>query len=324
LICYSLSFIIWLKHLIGKTEYDASAKHNLRIINRTKLLLVMNIAVTGSSGLVGRNLYKHFNKPGIKLIKIDRRALYRDSEQLLEYIEHADVIIHLAGAPVFQLWTGKNKKIIRDSRIITSENLFSALKKSKKKPKLVMFSSGVSIYSSDGRHDEESKDFSNGFLAELIMEWESIANRIREMGIRTVVMRFGVVLGRGGGALEIMYTPFKLGLGAIIGNGKQKVSFIHINDLCRAIDYLINDSDYSGIVNFASPESSTNRKFAGELAKALRRPLFLRVPDFAVRTVLGEVSVLILSGEDVEPGILIREGFKFKFPGITAALKDLF
>jgi uncharacterized protein len=284
----------------------------------------MNIAVTGSSGLVGRNLNEHFNRPGIKIIKIDRQALYDDSEQLLNYIEDTDVIIHLAGAPIFQLWTRKNKKIIRNSRIITGENLCSALKKSKKKPDLVMFSSGVSIYSPSGRHDEKSMDFTDGFLSELIMEWELIASRIREMGIRTVVMRFGVVLGKGGGALRVMQTPFKFGLGAIIGNGKQKVSFIHVKDLCRAIDFLINDSDYNGIVNFTSPESSTNREFAGELAKVLNRPLLLKIPAVIVRKVIGEASVLILSGEDVEPGVLLEEGFKFEFPGLTGIMRDLY
>lgn len=283
----------------------------------------MNIAVTGSSGLVGRNLNEHFKRPGIKFIKIDRQTLYNDSEQLINFIENADVVIHLAGAPVFQFWTKKNKEIIRNSRIVTGENLCSALKKSKKKPGLVLFSSGVSIYSGSGRHSEKSQDYADGFLSDLIIEWESIAGRIREMGIRTVVMRFGIVLGKGGGALEIMQTPFKLGLGAIIGNGKQKVSFIHIKDLCRAIDYLINDSDYNGIVNFTSPESTTNRELGGELAKVLNRPLFLRIPEVVVRKVIGEASVLILSGEDVEPGVLMEEGFKFEFPGLTGALKDL-
>jgi uncharacterized protein len=284
----------------------------------------MNIAVTGSSGLVGRNLNDHFNRPGIKFIKIDRQVLYSDSDQLINYIENADVLIHLAGAPVFQLWTKKNKQIIRNSRIVTSEKLWSALKKSKKKPGLVMFSSGVSIYSASGRHDEKSRNFSDGFLSDLIIEWESIAGRIREMGIRTVVMRFGVVLGKGGGALKVMQTPFKLGLGAIIGNGKQKVSFIHIKDLCRAIDYLINDSDYSGIVNFTSPESSTNIELGRELAQVLNRPLLFKLPEVIVRKILGEVSVLIVSGEDVEPGVLKEEGFRFQFPDIGGCLKDLF
>jgi uncharacterized protein len=284
----------------------------------------MNIAVTGSSGLVGRNLQVHFQRPGIKFIKIDRQTLYDSSEQLLNCVEEADVIIHLAGAPIFQLWTARNKEIIRNSRLVTGENLSSALKKSKKKPGLVMFSSGVSIYSPVGRHDERSNDFTEGFLSELIMEWENIAGKIREMGIRTVVMRFGVVLGRGGGALSVMQTPFKFGMGAVIGNGKQKVSFIHVKDLCRAIDYLINDSDYNGIVNFTSPQSSTNREFARELAKVLNRPLFLRIPEVVVRKVVGEASVLIVSGEDVEPGVLMEEGFEFSFSGLTEALRDLF
>jgi uncharacterized protein len=283
----------------------------------------MNIAITGATGFIGSNLSDFLEQGGNKISKIDRGAMY-DIHKLSGYTGNADVVIHLAGAPIFRLWTKNNKQEIRNSRVETGENLYNSLKELNKKPALVMLTSGISIYGPGGPHDEGSREYADGFLTDLILDLENIAVKINDLGIRTVIMRFGVVLGKGGGALKIMQFPFKLGLGAKIGKGNQKVSFIHIEDLCRAVNYLIKDSDYNGIVNFVSLEAATNGEFAEELAKALNRPCFFAVPEFLIKALLGEASVLITRSVDAEPGVLNGIGFKFKFPRMKQALKDLY
>ena len=282
----------------------------------------MTIAITGATGFIGSNLRRYYDRPGIKIIQIGRKD-FNDVKKLTEYINGSDVVIHLAGASIFQRWTNKKKKEITESRINTGEIILAALKRAEKKPSLFMTGSGVSLYSKEGRHDENSEEYAGGFITDLVHDWEFVAYKIMALGIRSVIMRFGIVLGKGGGALKTMMLPFKIGLGAKIGNGKHKISFMHIDDLCRGIDFLINETDYTGIVNFVSPRSVTNAEFSRELANVLNRPYFLAIPGFVVKTVLGETSVLIMKGEDVEPGVLNRYGFRFGYAGIHEALKSL-
>lgn len=283
----------------------------------------MIIAVTGATGFIGSNLRKYFDRPGIQIIQIGRSD-FEDVKKLTELVNGADVLIHLAGAPIFQRWTDKKKKEILESRINTGEKLFAAVRAAEIKPSLFMTGSGVSLYSREGRHDENSEQYTGGYITGLVLDWEFVAYKFMALGIRSVIMRFGIVLGKGGGALKIMEIPFKMGLGARIGNGKQRVSFIHIDDLCRGIDFLINETDFTGIVNFVSPRSITNEEFAKELARVFNRPCFLTVPKFIVKAVLGEVSVLIAKGEDVEPGVLRRLGFRFGQAEIHEALESIF
>ena len=283
----------------------------------------MTIAVTGAGGFIGSNLTGFFEREGHQLIKIERKLLFENIEQLTEIMEDSDVVVHLGGAPILQRWTKNNKKEIRDSRVISGRNIYYAIMAARRKPEIIFFCSAVGIYSNYGKHNEISNDFDRGFTGELVKEWEESAHSVRELGVRTVIMRLGIVLGDGGGALRSMITPFRYGFGAVIAGGKQMISFIHIFDVYLAMRFLMEKSEYNGIVNFVSPFPVTNRKFAKTLASVLNRPCYFNIPSFVMKILYGSASVMVTKGQNVVPGVLNRLGYKFRYPSIVVTLKNI-
>ncbi|NIO06310.1 MAG: TIGR01777 family protein [Proteobacteria bacterium] len=297
----------------------------------------MNILITGGTGFVGSRLSPRLVEKGHQVSILTRRiSNKRDSRSEVQYVEgdptlpgpwqkavaDYDVLVNLAGASLFGRWTPELKRLIRESRILTTRYLVEAIPPNSGK---VFFStSAVGYY---GFHeDEELDEFSppgNDFLAMIGRDWESEAMRAQEKGIRVIITRFGIVLGRGGGALQQMITPFRWFVGGPLGSGHQWLSWVHIDDLVEALIYLLGSPDPTGPFNLTSPHPVQNRDFAKTLGKILRRPSWMPAPALMIRLALGEFGSVILKGQRVIPRRLVESGFSFRYPELEQALRSL-
>lgn len=283
----------------------------------------MNILMSGATGFIGNNLSRAFGDKGWKVVPLGRDDLKRADEDFLKKLEGADVVINMAGASIAERWTEEYKKIMYASRVDTTKKIVNALGKMSRKPSVFISTSAVGIYDTEGEHTEEDEHYANDFLGNLALDWEHAALRAGETGIRTVIFRFGVVLGLDGGALQKMLIPFRMGLGGVIGHGKQPLSWVHIEDLIRAYTTVIENDTYHGIYNLTSPRPTTNAGLTKALGKALHKPAFMHVPAFAFRLQLGEGAKVLLEGQRVLPKRLLESGFVFRFRDIETALEDL-
>ena len=284
----------------------------------------MIVSLSGSTGFIGQALLQKMQRMGWTVREIHRESFLKpDQEFLEELIEGSDVVINLAGAPVSLKWTAACKQQIIDSRVNTTRKISSAVNSTQQKPALFISFSAIGIYDSLNTHSEASTAYSGSFLSSVCRAWEQEAqNSISHT--RTVIFRTGLVLGDGGGALKKMYFPFSIGAGGKIGNGKQPVSFIHIDDLVEAVLFTIENTSVSGIVNAVSPCFSFNAEFSDVLAKVLGQPCWLTVPAFALRMVYGEGAQILLEGQKVLPEKLELAGFRFKYPTIQNALIQIY
>jgi len=279
------------------------------------------LAITGSSGFVGTNIRSYFEKIGFSVIGIKREEL-KDDKKLLNIIESSDVIVNLAGANIINRWTESYKKTLYNSRLETTKALINAMKKSNKKPELFISTSAVGIYKNTTCYDEEKFEYEDDFLANLCKDWEKEALKAKDLGIRTAIFRFGIILGNGG-ALEKMLTPFKFGLGGTIGNGSQDFSFIHINDLINAYDFVYENENLDGVFNLTAPRPTTNLMLTKALGKKLNRPTILPVPEFVLNLIFSEGAKVLTDGQCVKPKRLLDNGFKFEFTNIDSTIDDL-
>ncbi|MBT8348975.1 MAG: TIGR01777 family protein [Sulfurovum sp.] len=270
----------------------------------------MNIALTGASGFVGQAIQKTF--PHTVIIQRD------DNEQsILEKLKDVDVVINLAGAPIIKRWSDPYKKILRDSRIKTTERLVQAINKSSVKQ--FISTSAIGIYPDDLKCDESCENLSNDFLGKLSQDWEDEAHQCSKP---TAIIRFGVILGENGGALAQMLTPFKLGVGGIIGNGKMITSWIHIDDL-MGIYKLIIEKKLTGIFNATAPNPVSNHAFTKALGKALHRPTIFPIPEFALRIMYSEAASVLTGSKEVYPYKILDAGYKFQYENINEALEEI-
>jgi uncharacterized protein (TIGR01777 family) len=233
-----------------------------------------------------------------------------------------ETVVNLAGASIFTRWSVEAKKLIRSSRILTTRNVVAALPSGG--GVTLISASAVGYYGFHG--DEElGEDAGPGddFLARLCVDWEAEALRARERGARVAIARFGIVLGPGGGVLGQMAPVFRAFVGGPLGSGRQWFSWVHVEDLFRALVHLAAGPGSSGAYNLTAPEPVTNRSLARELGRVLHRPALLPAPGFAVRLVLGEFGDVLLRGQRVLPRRLLAEGFRFAHPGFAAALEAL-
>ena len=292
----------------------------------------MKILISGSSGLIGKTLtefLKSENHSVYKLVRrkpdIEKNEIFWDPDNKtidLQQIEGFDIVISLSGANIAERrWTSSYKKIIRESRLTTTTFLSDSLQKLANKPGLLLSASAIGIYGDrSGEILTEESSIGTGFLADLGKDWESSAET---PGLKRVVkMRFGVVLSKLGGALKKMLPPFKLCLGGRLGDGRQYMSWIHIEDLCRAVLYCIQNENINGPVNFTSPAPLTNSEFTKELALKLKRPAIFPVPYTAARLIFGEmVDSTLFASSRVLPKKLLDAGFNFKFDNLSDALE---
>ena len=277
----------------------------------------MVLALTGSSGFVGSYLKDYFSSKGYEIILINRKD-FQQTNQLEEKISKADVVINLVGANIIQRWTNEYKNILYHSRIDNTKKIVTAINNNSKN-QLLISTSAIGIYSDNVLNDEENFTYGDTYLTHICKDWENEANKANA---RVAIFRFGVVLGNGG-ALNKMLIPFKLGLGGKIGDGKQPFSYIHILDLARAYEFLIQKKELEGVFNLSTPYSVTNNKLTQILSNILNRPAFLPLPTFMVKLIFAEGASVLTNGQNVYPKRLINKGFKFNFEKIEDVLTDL-
>ncbi|MBX7053485.1 MAG: TIGR01777 family oxidoreductase [Pyrinomonadaceae bacterium] len=294
----------------------------------------MRILITGATGLLGQALTKSLAENGHEIVKASRKDPIDDLHVKWsveggfadpEKLEGIDVVVHLAGENVSGLrWTDEKKKAIRDSRILGTRNVVDAISKLKDKPKTFIASSAIGFYGERG--DEELTETSpagDNFLAGVCKEWEVESRRAEDAGIRTVLLRTGIVLSKDGGALSTMLLPFKMGVGGVVGSGKQWMSWISLDDEVAVINYCIENENIRGAVNAVAPNPATNAEFTKTLGEVLYRPTFLPLPEFAVSMIFGEMGdALLLASTKVLPKRLLDAGFEFKFPNLKEAVEN--
>jgi uncharacterized protein (TIGR01777 family) len=296
----------------------------------------MNITISGASGFIGRRLLKSLAKAGHSLHVLSRHAGTNlpagvristwdplKGPPPAESLREADAIIHLAGEPVAQRWTAQAKRRIRESRVAGTRNLVEALATLTQRPEALICASAIGYYGSRG--DEvltESSAPGSGFLPEVCVAWEREAQAAEALGLRVVRVRMGLVLDAGGGALPRMLPPFRMGVGGRLGNGRQWMSWIQLEDLAALFQFAV-ESQVRGPLNGAAPNPVTNSDFTRELARALGRPAVFPVPGFALRLLFGEMADVLLDSQRVAPGAPEAAGFRFRFPQLAQALAGL-
>jgi uncharacterized protein (TIGR01777 family) len=293
----------------------------------------MRILITGANGLVGTALQKVFREKGHEIL-LASRSEPRDETYLQWSVEEGfsepaqlegiDAVIHLAGESVNGLrWTDDKKKAIRDSRVLGTRNVVDAISKLKQKPKVFVSSSAIGFYGERGDEEvTESSAAGDTFLADVSKQWEGESRRAEDAGIRTVLLRTGIVLSKEGGALGTMLLPFKMGVGGVIGSGKQWMSWISMDDHVNAINFVIENDNIRGAVNSVSPQPVTNEEFTKTMGDVLYRPTFLPLPEFAVSMLMGEMGdELLLTSTKVLPKRLLDAGFQFEYPDLKVALE---
>ncbi len=300
----------------------------------------MRIFLTGGTGFVGEGLIRLLVSRGHEGTVLSRSAggnlgegagflrIQGDPARPGAWQDRVcgnDAVVNLAGASIFSRWTREQKNRIRDSRLHTTRNVVEAMSRGDGSPRVLISASGTGYYGFHGDEEiSEQGDPGTDFLARLAADWEQEAQAAEKHGVRVVLCRFGIVLGRRGGALKKMLPAFRMGMGSPLGTGNQWFPWIHERDLREMILFLLERSDLSGPVNCTAPSPVTNREFTQTLAAVLGRPAFLpAVPGRAIRLVLGEFGDVLLEGQRAVPALLNRNGFPFRFPTLPEALKDL-
>jgi uncharacterized protein (TIGR01777 family) len=308
----------------------------------------MRVTVTGATGLIGRALVPALQALGAEVTVLTREpararaALDAPADTPLEAVgweplsEPAprealagrDAVLHLAGEPVAQRWSGRAKRAIRESRVIGTRNLLDGLRAAgeadtERRPRTLVSSSAIGYY---GPHGEEPLDEEtppgNDFLARVCVAWEQEASRASELGMRVVHLRTGVVLDAGGGALGKMLPPFRLGVGGPVAGGRQYVSWIHVEDLVGMMLTALEQDSWSGPVNGTAPEPVTNRVFSKALGRVLGRPALLPVPALALHLLYGEMAEIVTTGARAVPAKPLVLGYEFRHPALEGALRS--
>ncbi len=282
----------------------------------------MIIAISGSGGFIGKHLATFFQSKNYEVRPIPRINSEMPADEVARFINGADVIINLAGSPIVGRWNEAYKRSLFDSRIITTRKIVEAFGLLDTKPKLFISASAIGIYSQEGEQTEHNFQVADDFLGQICSSWEFEAKKAIPY-TRVAIIRLGIVLGKGGGALERMLPIFKLGLGGKIASGKQGFSWIHINDLLKAVEFIIDNEKVKGEFNFTAPDVVDNAQFTKVLAKVLKRSAFFTVPAFALKILFGEGAIAVTGGQFAPPIHLLAEGFLFSYPDLEGALRDI-
>jgi uncharacterized protein (TIGR01777 family) len=279
----------------------------------------IKIAIAGYSGFIGSAYVK--SRKHITFIHLKRAQLYGDPVELGKVLKGASVVINLTGASIARRWTSRNKKEIHRSRFKVNTNLVAAIKSLEQKPELFISASAIGIYDHTGIHTESAHKEGIGFLADVVRKWEEPLSQLDGI-VKTAKIRIGLVLGREGGALVPLIRLTKFGLLPIMGSGKQIYSFIHLEDVLNALDFIC-ESGMDGIINLCAPNPVDNANFTKNLARLSGVRFTFRVPAFFLRMRLGKAHVLLTEGQHVLPERLSAEGFIFRFPDVDSAMINL-
>jgi len=297
----------------------------------------MKIFIAGGSGFVGTNLSSFLLEKEHSIIAVGTSSVhnvirhdnfhYISADTTIkgawqDSLKDVDAVINLAGKNIFKRWSDNYKDQMYNSRILTTRNLVEAIPDNKE---IIFCSTSAAGYYGD-RADEVLKEDvlpGNDFLAKVCMDWEKEAFQAEAKGIRVATMRFGVVLGKNGGALAKMVPAFKFFAGGPLGSGLQWFPWIHMDDLCAAIVFILENPDIKGPLNFCSPNPVINRDFAKTLGKILNRPSFMIAPSSMIRLIMGEMGKSLMSSQRAIPDKLLKYGFKFQYTDINNALYDL-
>ncbi len=295
--------------------------------------MISRILVSGISGPIGAALLPSLKTRGYEVTRLVRGAATGDDQIFwdpaepiaADMVSGFDAVIHLAGESIVGRWTKTKKAKIRDSRVVGTTNLTEALARAKRKPEVFVCSSAIGYYGD--RSNEVLNELSapgSGFLAEVCRDWEAATQAAAQAGIRTVQIRTGVVLSPNGGALGKMLIPFKMGVGGKIGDGRQWMSWIDVQDMVGAIHHVLKSDLLQGPVNMVAPKPVTNAEFTKTLGSVLSRPAILPMPAFAVKLAFGEMGETVLLGSQrVEPAQLVISGYPFRFTSLRASLENL-
>ena len=297
----------------------------------------MKVLITGGLGFVGTQLSIRLVEKGHQVTVVDHspqprtytpqevRYVFADTTvkgAWQEEIQAQDAVVNLAGTSIFRRWNDETKQLIHDSRVLTTRNVAEAMPK--EKVSLLCSTSAVGYFGFRGDEKLTEGDApGDDFLARVCVDWEREAHKAADKGVRVVIARFGIVLGKTGGALGQMIPAFKKFVGGPLGSGKQWFSWIHMEDLLNAFLFCFENQDIHGPVNLCSPNPVRNRELAKALGKVLSRPSFLTTPAFMLRLVLGEFGSVLLGGQKVNPAKLLKHGFVFHYPEITDALEEI-
>lgn len=297
----------------------------------------MKVTVTGATGLIGTALVAALKERGDEVTVLSRNPDQAARELGVEAvawdpmaepapspaISGRDGVVHLAGEPVAQRWTESVKRSIRASRDLGTANLVAGIAASEPRPGVLVSSSAVGYYGKHGAEIiDESAPAGNDFLAEVCVEWERRARAAEELGLRVVIVRTGVVLDSGGGALKTMLPPFRAGVGGPVAGGRQYMPWIHLDDIVGIYLAALDGEGWSGPVNGTAPEPVTNADFSKALGRALGRPAIFPVPAFAIRTLYGEMAEIVTEGQRAVPARTLESGYVFQQPELDAALRS--
>jgi hypothetical protein len=303
----------------------------------------MKIAITGATGLVGSRLVEKLNAQGNQLVIFSRNpdkaskvfpSVVFPNIEVVKYnpqesgdwqqkISGCDAVINLAGEPIAERWTAKQKQAILESRQLGTRKLVEAIAQAAIKPQVLISGSAIGYYgTSETAIFEEDSSPGNDFLAQVCQKWEAEAEKVRELGVRLVIFRIGIVLANGG-ALGKMIGPFKMFAGGPIGSGRQWFSWIYLEDLSELISQALTRSDMSGVYNATSPNPVLMSQLCRTLGEVMNRPSWLPVPDFVLELLLGDAAVVVLEGQQVLPTKTQATGFQYRYPELKAALSEI-
>ncbi|WP_372767060.1 TIGR01777 family oxidoreductase [Lutibacter sp.] len=295
-----------------------------------------SILVTGGTGLIGKKVCELLRNKGHIVAVLSRNqnikpntyywnpdTRYIDAKAIIE----ADYIIHLAGAGIAdERWTAERKRVLINSRVETANLIFEKVKELNPNLKGFIAASGIGYYGATTSEKIYNENHAPGedFISDICKVWEKASTQFNALNIKTVIFRTGVVFSSNGGALEKLSKPIKFGVGAALGNGKQYIPWIHEDDLSNMYVEAIENNELNGIYNAVAPEHITNKSLTKNIAKKLKKPLWLpNIPAFFLKLILGEMALIILEGSRISSEKIASTGFKFKFPTIETALKDL-